>query len=68
MFCVPGPCLSYRGPDFDDLDMAVQNAFYNYLDDRGINDDFSARIAEFCEAKEQTEYTRWLKNVRDFVI
>lgn len=58
----------YQGPSFDDLDLSVQQAFYNYLEEvAGIDDTFSDNVREFCEAKEQVEYCGWLDEVHAFV-
>ena len=34
--------------------------------DRGIDDAFAERLADFAQSKEQTEYVRWLAAARDF--
>ena len=56
----------YAGPNFDELDQAVQNAFYEYLADRGVDDALAERLADFAQAKEQSEYVNWLAAARDF--
>ena len=56
----------YAGPNFDELDQAVQNAFYEYLADRGVDDALAERLADFAQAKEQSEYVAWLSAARDF--
>ena len=56
----------YAGPNFDELDQAVQNAFYEYLADRGVDDALAERLADFAQAKEQSEYVGWLQAARDF--
>jgi len=56
----------YAGPNFDELDQAVQNAFYEYLADRGVDDALAERLADFAQAKEQSEYVAWLAAARAF--
>ena len=55
------------GPIFEELDSALQNAFYEYLAEKGVNDDLCDRLADFCAAKEQTEYVNYLEEVAKFV-
>jgi len=58
----------YQGPAFDDLDLSVQEGFYNYLEEvAGINDDFSDKVCELAESREEVEYCRWLDEVHEFV-
>lgn len=56
----------YAGPTFDELDNALQNAFYEYLADRGVDDSLAEKLTDFCSTKEQVEYVRWLGAVKDF--
>ncbi|KAK4700154.1 hypothetical protein P7C70_g6100, partial [Phenoliferia sp. Uapishka_3] len=57
----------YIGPDFQNLDEAVQTEFENYLEERGINSDLALFIPDFAEYKEQKEYLTWLTSVKKFV-
>ncbi|KAH7907540.1 mitochondrial glycoprotein [Hygrophoropsis aurantiaca] len=57
----------YIGPQFDTLDVAVQEEFEKYLQERGINESLAMFIPEYSEYKEQKEYVRWLDNVKNFV-
>ena len=57
----------YTGPEFEDLDLEVQEAFYNALGDIGVDDDFADGVAWLAEAKDQSEYVRWLENVKEFM-
>eukprot|EP00933_Yihiella_yeosuensis_P081367 TRINITY_DN94962_c0_g1_i1.p1 TRINITY_DN94962_c0_g1~~TRINITY_DN94962_c0_g1_i1.p1 ORF type:complete len:233 (-),score=58.88 TRINITY_DN94962_c0_g1_i1:160-858(-) len=51
----------YNGPEFEDLDEALQEAFDEYLGELGV----SPEVCDFLDAmstdKEQREYIRWLK-------
>eukprot|EP00903_Cladosiphon_okamuranus_P007761 g7517.t1 len=57
----------YRGPDFNELDPDLQNALYDYLKERNIDDDLAAFICMYADQKEQNEYTNWLGEVAKFV-
>jgi complement component 1 Q subcomponent-binding protein, mitochondrial len=57
----------YMGPQFDTLDVGLQEEFEKYLQERGINEDLAMFIPEFAEYKEQVEYVRWLEGVKTFV-
>ena len=52
---------------FEELDTALQNAFYEFLASKGVNDDLCESLAKFCDAKEQTEYVKYLEEVAKFV-
>lgn len=58
---------AYGGPNFDELDQAVQNAFYEYLADRGVDDAAADKLGDYAAAKENAEYTAWLAAVSAFV-
>lgn len=58
---------AYGGPNFDELDQAVQNGFYEYLADRGVDDALAERLGDYAAAKEQVEYVTWLTSTRDLV-
>jgi len=57
----------YIGPQFDTLDVAVQEEFEKWLNERGVNEGLATFIPEYSEHKEQKEYVRWLDNVKNFV-
>ncbi|KAG7448553.1 regulatory protein suaprga1, partial [Guyanagaster necrorhizus] len=57
----------YLGPQFDNLDIALQEEFERYLQERGIDESLATFIPEYAEHKEQEEYTHWLKAVKNFV-
>eukprot|EP00621_Florenciella_sp_RCC1693_P015801 CAMPEP_0182537970 /NCGR_PEP_ID=MMETSP1323-20130603/22923_1 /TAXON_ID=236787 /ORGANISM="Florenciella parvula, Strain RCC1693" /LENGTH=201 /DNA_ID=CAMNT_0024748409 /DNA_START=21 /DNA_END=626 /DNA_ORIENTATION=+ len=57
---------AYTGPDFDELDEDLKNAFHEYLEDVGVTESLSNFIAMYSDHKEQQEYTRWLQNVQKF--
>jgi len=57
----------YIGPQFETLDVGVQEEFIRYLQERGINDNLALFIPELIEYKEQKEYVNWLGKVKGFV-
>eukprot|EP00928_Gymnodinium_smaydae_P055593 TRINITY_DN390_c0_g1_i5.p1 TRINITY_DN390_c0_g1~~TRINITY_DN390_c0_g1_i5.p1 ORF type:complete len:230 (-),score=94.10 TRINITY_DN390_c0_g1_i5:92-781(-) len=58
---------SYNGPEFEDLDDKLQEAFDEYLVELGM----SSEVCDFVDAmavdKEQREYVNWLKGVQKFM-
>lgn len=57
----------YTGPLFTELDDTLQQAFTDYLEERGINADFGAYLVELVHDKLEVEYMGWLRRVQDFV-
>lgn len=43
----------YIGPQFDTLDVAVQEEFEKWLNERGVNESLATFIPEYSEHKEQ---------------
>ena len=56
----------YGGPVFDQLDETLQDAFYEYLADRKIDNDMAFFVLAFSRSKEQREYVNWINNVLAF--
>ncbi|KAH7099696.1 mitochondrial glycoprotein [Auriculariales sp. MPI-PUGE-AT-0066] len=57
----------YFGPQFEQLDVSVQEEFERFLSERGIDESLALFIPDFAEYKEQQEYVLWLKGVQQFV-
>lgn len=57
----------YIGPQFDSLDIGLQEEFEKYLQERGVNEALALFIPEYAEYKEQKEYLSWLTDVKNFV-
>ncbi|RXW19263.1 hypothetical protein EST38_g6601 [Candolleomyces aberdarensis] len=57
----------YIGPQFETLDISLQEEFDKFLQERGINENVALFIPEYAEFKEQTEYVKWLGKVKAFV-
>jgi len=51
----------YNGPEFEDIDEQLQEAFDEYLGEMGMNNDVCDFIDAVALDKEQREYIRWLK-------
>lgn len=58
---------SYNGPDFEDIDDKLQEAFDEYLAEVGMNNDVCDFIDAMALDKEQREYIRWLKTAKKFL-
>lgn len=56
----------YAGPKFETLAEPLQTAFYEYLAERGVDDDMSFFVLTYSRDKEQREYVHWLKNLLQF--
>ena len=63
----PLDVVEYEGPNFADLEDVVQDAFIDYLCERGIDFDLVHYVYQLAVDKEQREYMSWLQNVKDFV-
>jgi len=57
----------YIGPQFETLDIAVQEEFEKYLQERGIDTTVASFIPEYAAYKEQLEYVKWLSKVNKFI-
>ncbi|KAJ6571030.1 regulatory protein suaprga1 [Mycena vulgaris] len=57
----------YVGPPFETLDSKLQEAFVEFLTERGIDDNLAAFVPEYAQWKEQREYVEWLESVGKFV-
>merc|ERR1719157_300078 len=58
---------SYNGPEFEDLDDKLQEAFDEYLAELGLNSEICDFIDAMAVDKEQREYVNWLKNSKKFL-
>jgi len=57
----------YGGPNFPTLDEDLQVLIENYLEERGVTQGLAVFIPDYVDFKEQKEYMRWLKDVKEFV-
>jgi hypothetical protein len=58
----------YDGPAFNMLADEMQQAMYDYLGERGIDQDLPEKLALMAQAKESQEYTHWLSRVEEFLL
>jgi len=56
----------YKGPPFENLSQAMQNALTNFLEDRKVDANLSSFILLYSQYKEQKEYVQWLKSLAEF--
>lgn len=52
---------------FSELDPKLQQAFTDYLEERGVNADLGRFVMDFAEDKEQRDYMHWLQGVKEFL-
>eukprot|EP00929_Paragymnodinium_shiwhaense_P004093 TRINITY_DN104821_c0_g1_i1.p1 TRINITY_DN104821_c0_g1~~TRINITY_DN104821_c0_g1_i1.p1 ORF type:complete len:251 (+),score=101.58 TRINITY_DN104821_c0_g1_i1:77-754(+) len=58
---------AYNGPEFEDLDDKLQEAFDEYLAELGMSPELCDFVDATATDKEQREYVRWLKNAKKFL-
>lgn len=57
----------YGGPVFSQLEDDLQEAFHEYLVERGFDDNLSHFVVNYVHFGEQKEYLNWLRRVKDHV-
>ncbi|KAM4056618.1 mitochondrial glycoprotein [Hirsutella rhossiliensis] len=57
----------YPGPPFGSLDEDLQVLVERFLEERGVTQAMATFVPDYVDAKEQSEYLRWLSNVKAFV-
>jgi complement component 1 Q subcomponent-binding protein len=57
----------YIGPQFESLDLSLQEEFDKFLRERGINENLAFFLPEYAQYKEQKEYVDWLGKVKNFI-
>jgi len=62
-----GAAEAYTGPEFDTLEEGLQEAFAEYLHERGVDSLLAEYLVDLSCDKEQREYTNWLKATAAFV-
>jgi len=62
-------CVSYvfNFSCFRDLSAKVQEKFYEYLDERGVNDELAVFLHEYMMNKDRIELLRWMDSLKSFV-
>eukprot|EP00514_Thraustochytrium_sp_LLF1b_P010188 CAMPEP_0184540610 /NCGR_PEP_ID=MMETSP0199_2-20130426/802_1 /TAXON_ID=1112570 /ORGANISM="Thraustochytrium sp., Strain LLF1b" /LENGTH=289 /DNA_ID=CAMNT_0026934237 /DNA_START=64 /DNA_END=934 /DNA_ORIENTATION=+ len=54
-------------PSFAELDDNVQESFFDFLRDHGVDNGFAEAVLEIAEAKEGSAYMAWLNDAKSFV-
>lgn len=57
----------YRGPPFRTLDYALQDAFKEFLEVRGINVELGNFLIRHLHNKEQQQYVKWLHSLASII-
>ncbi|KKZ62089.1 hypothetical protein EMCG_03452 [[Emmonsia] crescens] len=57
----------YSGPPFGNLDEDLQTLMEQYLEERGVDNALAVFVPEYIEFKEQQEYIRWLRSLKNFI-
>ena len=60
-------CVSTSEQVFSELDDKLQQAFMDYLSERGVTAELGQFIIEYSDDKEQREYMNWLEGVHSFL-
>ncbi|CAN6939027.1 unnamed protein product [Brassica oleracea] len=58
---------SYGGPEFEELDDELQDALYQFLEERGISDELAVFLHRYMKNKSKFEYVRWMESVKSYV-
>ncbi|KAI4370943.1 hypothetical protein MLD38_019232 [Melastoma candidum] len=61
------PYPIYTGPGFKELDDELQEALYEFLEERGIDDQLATFLHQYMGNKDKIEYIRWMETVKSFV-
>jgi len=54
----------YSGPDFDELDPALQMEFDAFLEKLGVDGDLAGFVCLYADRKEHAEYVHWLRAIQ----
>merc|ERR1719343_1051826 len=57
---------AYNGPEFEDLDDKLREAFDEYLGELGMSSEVCDFVDQMAVDKEQREYCRWLQTAKKF--
>jgi len=50
-----------------ELEEEGQEAFYDYLEDRGVDNEFARTVFLALDYYDQMEFRQWVRGIRDFV-
>ncbi|GAA0176501.1 complement component [Lithospermum erythrorhizon] len=57
----------YMGPGFKELDDDLQNSLYEYLEERGIDEELATFLHKYMKNKDKSELLRWMERVKCFI-
>ncbi|KAF6171235.1 hypothetical protein GIB67_036903 [Kingdonia uniflora] len=57
----------YTGPPFVKLDEELQIAFFEFLQERGVNDELAVFLHEYMMNKDRMEFLKWMNKTKSFV-
>ncbi|XP_074286075.1 uncharacterized protein At2g39795, mitochondrial-like [Silene latifolia] len=57
----------YTGPKFRELDDQLQDSLYDFLHERGIDDNLCVFLHRYIQYKDKAEYIRWMESVKSMV-
>ncbi|XP_021906485.1 uncharacterized protein At2g39795, mitochondrial [Carica papaya] len=57
----------YLGPEFKELDDELQNSLYDFLEERGINDELAVFLHQYMKNKDKTEFIKWMETVKSYI-
>ena len=52
---------------FSDLDDELQTSLYDFLEERGINEELAVFLHKCMQHKSKNEYIRWMGSIESFV-
>lgn len=50
-----------------ELDDELQDALYDFLEERGVDDELAVFLHQYMENKDKTEFIKWMNTVKHFV-
>lgn len=50
-----------------ELDDELQDILYEYLEERGINEQLAVFLHEYMRNKDRTEFIRWMETVKSYI-
>lgn len=54
-------------PKIGELEEGLKASLFEYLQQRGIDEEFAGKLAYIAEVKEEKKYEKWVRDVLDFV-
>ncbi|XP_047342248.1 uncharacterized protein At2g39795, mitochondrial-like [Impatiens glandulifera] len=57
----------FTGPKFKELDDELQDSLYDFLEERGVNEDLAAFLHRYMKSKDKNELVRWMGSVKSFI-